>query len=378
VESKVLTTAAPSLEAPLRSLPLLTLYLTERCNSRCVACDYWLSGHRDMTLESVARRLPDLAALGTQIVLFSGGEPLLNPDWAAIAALLRASGLRIWLLTSGLALAKHAARVAELFEAVTVSLDGARPSTYAAIRGLDAFDTVCRGIARVAGRGVPVGVRVTVQRANYRELPELVEVARSAGAGRVSFLAADVGNINAFGRTATHAFANGVALQDEDLPELELILDRMQREHAADFRAGFIAESPQKLRRILQYYAALRGRGPFPPVRCNAPEFSAVLEAGGGVRPCFFIAGPERRGASHQLEAANPAPDRAGLAHAALEHTTRPARDTAAQSLRAALNDPAMTNLRKDIRAGRRAECTRCVCSMWRDASSPRWTETAP
>jgi MoaA/NifB/PqqE/SkfB family radical SAM enzyme len=331
-----------------------------------------------MTLESVARRLPDLAALDTQIVLLSGGEPLLNPDWAAIAALLRASGLRVWLLTAGLALAKHATRVAELCESVTVSLDGARRSTYAAIRGLDAFDTVCKGIARVASLGVPVDVRVTVQRANYSELPEIVEVARSAGVRRVSFLAADVGNANAFGRTTTHGFANGVALQDEDLPELELILGRLEREHAADFRSGFIAESPQKLRRILRYYAALRGHGPFPSVRCNAPEFSAVLETDGGVRPCFFIAGPVHGAAGPELEAANPAPGRASLAPAAVAHTAASARDTAAQGLRAALNDPAMTSLRTDIRGGRRPECATCVCSMWRDASSPRWAETAP
>ena len=47
-----LETSAPS---ALRSLPLATLYLTERCNSRCVTCDYWRHGRVDMTLESVSR-----------------------------------------------------------------------------------------------------------------------------------------------------------------------------------------------------------------------------------------------------------------------------------------------------------------------------------
>ena len=31
-------------------LSLVTLYLTERCNSRCVTCDYWKHGRRDVTL----------------------------------------------------------------------------------------------------------------------------------------------------------------------------------------------------------------------------------------------------------------------------------------------------------------------------------------
>jgi organic radical activating enzyme len=62
-----------------------------------------------MPLESVTRLLPSLMQLQTQVVLLSGGEPLLNPEWAATAQLLRANGLQVWLLTSGLSLAYHQA-----------------------------------------------------------------------------------------------------------------------------------------------------------------------------------------------------------------------------------------------------------------------------
>ena len=33
------------------ALPLITLYLSDRCNSRCITCDYWKNGLRDMDLE---------------------------------------------------------------------------------------------------------------------------------------------------------------------------------------------------------------------------------------------------------------------------------------------------------------------------------------
>src|SRR6185312_14738571 len=133
-------------EMPLRRLPLVTLYLSERCNSRCVSCDYWRHGRADLNLEAVSHLLGSFERLGTEIVLISGGEPLLNPEWAQIAALLREPGLKLWLLTSALSLAKHAQRAARLFDAITVSLDGTDCETYAAIRGVDAFDVVCRGI----------------------------------------------------------------------------------------------------------------------------------------------------------------------------------------------------------------------------------------
>src|SRR5215468_10260648 len=98
----------PSSAAALQRLPLVTLYLTERCNSRCVTCDYWRHGRIDLDLESVRRLLPSLMQLQTRVALLSGGEPLLNPQWREIAQLLRSSGLQLWLLTSGLSLAKHA------------------------------------------------------------------------------------------------------------------------------------------------------------------------------------------------------------------------------------------------------------------------------
>jgi len=293
-----------------------------------------------MPLASVTRLLPSLAQLQTRVVLLSGGEPLLNPEWAATAQLLRANGLQVWLLTSGLSLAKHARRAAELFDAITVSLDGTDARTYAAIRGLDAFDKVCEGIRAAADHGVPPSIRVTLQRANYRQLPAFVTLAKELGAREVSFLAVDVANTEAFGRTGN--FATDLGLRREDLPVFDQLLDRLERDHAENFRCGFIAENPQKLRRILQYFAAVHGQGPYPQVRCNAPEFSAVIGAAGRVQPCFFIAGP---------------PD-------AQPPTAAESSDVEFSS---ALNGESMSALRADIRAGMRTECKTCVCSMWRD-----------
>ena len=336
----------------LSRLPLLTLYLTDRCNSRCVTCDYWRHGRNDMDLATVTRLLPSLTALGTQTVLLSGGEPLLNPEWAAIAHCLRRNGLKVWLLTSGLALAKHARLAAERFDAITVSLDGTDPQTYAAIRGLDAFDKVCEGIRAAAAHGMPPSIRVTVQRANYLQLPAFVGLAKRLGARQVSFLAVDVANSHAFGRT-NHTISD-LALRPEELRPFERTLDSMEQDHVEDFARGFIAENPQKLRRILHYFAAVRGTGPYPQVRCNAPEFSAVIGATGRVQPCFFIAGPSDAQIRHS--------------DIPMDHGSQPKGGAPPSAdLAATLNLNSMSTLRHAIRQGQRAECKTCVCSLWRD-----------
>jgi Fe-coproporphyrin III synthase len=329
--------AVPSFAIPQsrRRLPLVTLYVTERCNSRCITCDYWRHGRIDLAPAAVEEILPELEELGTRLVVLSGGEPLLHPEWARIAGRLKSAGLEVWLLTSGLALAKHARRVTEIFAAVTVSLDGADAGTYAAIRGLDAFDKVCAGV-RAAASAVPLNLRVTLQRANYRQLPAFVDLAKRLGASQVSFLAVDVVNAQAFGRAGgTDGTGTGAALGTEDLPELARILIDMERDYATEFASGFIAESPAKLRRIHEYFSALQGRGAYPRVRCNAPEFSAVIDARGRLQPCHFIEGPSAAPAE--------------------------------RSLRARLDGRPMADLRGEIRAGRRIECKTCVCSMYRE-----------
>ncbi|MGH8261200.1 MAG: SPASM domain-containing protein, partial [Steroidobacteraceae bacterium] len=146
-----------------------------------------------------------------------------------------------------------------------------------------------------------------------------------------------------------HAFARrdgarpDVALRPGDLPEFARVLETVIHDHARDFQTGFIAESPRKLGRILEYFTAVCGRGAYPPVRCNVPEFSAVIDARGRVQPCFFIPGPP--------------PLRTPTAEDAAD-------------LARTLNHPAMAALRADIRRGRRPECATCVCSMWRDPES--------
>jgi Fe-coproporphyrin III synthase len=246
---------------------------------------------------------------------------------------LRESGLRLWLLTSGLSLAKHARRAASLFDAITVSLDATDRATYRTIRGVDAFGKVCEGVRTAAASGARLGVRVTVQRANYRQLPQFIALARELGAQQLSYVAIDVANSHAFGRH--DGFVSDLALQPPDLPVLERIIDDMLRDHAAEFRTGLIADSPRKLRRIHQYFAAVCGLASYPSVHCNVFDYSAVIGATGRVSPCFFIAGPP------------------------------PPRGTA--RLAEALNSDESMALRQRIRSGARPECTRCVCSLWRE-----------
>src|SRR5580693_4636317 len=270
-------------------LPLVIFYPTSRCNSRCVSCDWWkCSGAGDLTLEEIEALAGTLPALGTRLVLFSGGEPLLRPEVFDAAGMFRANGMRLHLLTSGVLLERCAGEVARHFSRVIVSLDATTEELYRAVRGITALTTVEKGVARLRrlAPDVPVTARATLHRLNFRELSRLVDHARAMALDGISFLPADVSS-RAFGRERPPNEAP-LALDLAEVAELEALIEETIAAREDDFESGFIAESPAKLRRLPRYYAALAGGGAFPPVACNAPYMSVVVEADGSVRPCFF------------------------------------------------------------------------------------------
>jgi MoaA/NifB/PqqE/SkfB family radical SAM enzyme len=272
-------------------LPLVIFYPTSRCNSRCVSCDWWKSsGDSDLELAEIERLADSLPLLGTKLVLFSGGEPLLRPEVFDAARLFRERGMRLHLLTSGVLLERCADDVAKHFSRVIVSLDATTEALYHAIRGVAALTTVERGVARLRrlAPDIPVTARATLHRLNFRELPRLIDHARAMALDQISFLPADISS-RAFGRERPVHPAN-LALSAGEIIEFGDIVERTIDDHADDFSSGFVAEAPAKLRRLPRYYAALFGGGPFPSVACNAPYMSVVVEADGSVRPCFFHA----------------------------------------------------------------------------------------
>lgn len=271
------------------SLPLAVFSPTSRCNSRCVSCDWWQSsGDTDLSLDEVRSLAHQLAELGTRLVVFSGGEPLLRPDVFAMAEAFRTEGIALHLLTSGVALERHAHDVAAYFSRVTTSLDAATADGYRRVRGIAAFDHVLDGLARVRSiaPAIPLTARATLHRHNFRDMPALVTLGKRLALDGLSFLPADL-HSRAFGRQAVVSTAD-LALTRAEVHEFRVVVEDTLRVHADAFDKGLLSDSPAKLRRLPVYYSALLGDEPFPSLACNAPWASVVIEADGVVRPCFF------------------------------------------------------------------------------------------
>lgn len=267
-------------------LPILVLEPHSRCNCRCVMCDIWkTTAAREIGAAELKRHLADIERLGVEWVVFSGGEPLMHSDLFRLACLLRERGVRTTILSTGLLLERYATEVAAHIDDAIVSLDGP-PPVHDRIRGIPgAFERLEAGVraVRVRAPQYAISARCTVQAWNAAHLRGTVDAARQLGLGSISFLAADLDS-TAFNRLVPWPGERQVSIAPApDAVEREI--EALIEDYPPD---GFIAESPEKLRRIAAHFRAYRGLEPYVAPRCNAPWVSAVVEPNGDVRPCFF------------------------------------------------------------------------------------------
>jgi MoaA/NifB/PqqE/SkfB family radical SAM enzyme len=255
-------------------------------------CDIWKrETHEQVRVSDLDRHRASLRNLGVRQVVLTGGEPLLHSDLAALCDFFRQENIRLTLLTTGLLLFKRANDVSTLFDDVIVSIDGPREIHDAIRRVHGAFDVIGKGVAAIHAQrpSMQISCRTTVQKANHRHLRATVAASKTIGFDSISFLAADLTS-EAFNRPLVWPGdrQNEIALSVAEVAVLADEIEQLILEHANDIRRKYIAEKPEKLRRIVgRFRAHLRQTAPESPI-CNAPWVSSVVEVDGSVRPCFF------------------------------------------------------------------------------------------
>lgn len=275
------------------SLPILILMPHSRCNCCCVMCDIWKGNHNVKQLEEsdISKMLDSFRKLNTKEIVMSGGEALMHPNFFRFCGIIKTRKIKITLLSTGLLLKKYASEILANVDEVIVSLDGSR-DIHDKIRNIpNAFEKLKEGVQELKkiNPEFRVTARSVIQKENYLDFPNIVDAAKDIGLDQISFLTADV-TTDAFNRAELweEKKVSEIKLSIEEVKKLKEIIESLIISHSVDFERKFIAESPDKIRRFYNYYAAFYGLSDFPKISCNAPWVSTVIEADGTVRPCFF------------------------------------------------------------------------------------------
>jgi MoaA/NifB/PqqE/SkfB family radical SAM enzyme len=263
------------------------------CNCRCIMCDIWKDNKnlKQLNENDIKGLMSSLKKLGTRQVLMSGGEALLNPNFFRFCEILNEENIKVTLLSTGLTIKKNAEQLVKWVHDIIVSVDGDE-QTHDYIRNIPgAFNKLREGINYIKAMKptYKITARTVIHRLNYQRWPAIIDAAKEIGLDQLSFLPADVSS-HAFNREMLwdENRQHEILLSFEDLPYLKNVIEKLITDYKEDFEDNFIAESPEKIWKIYEYYAAYYGLNSFPYKKCNAPWMSTVVEADGTVRPCFF------------------------------------------------------------------------------------------
>lgn len=172
--------------------PVVVWNSTKTCNLKCRHC-YMSSDNKkyqnELTTQEAKSFIDDLADFHVPVLLFSGGEPLIRPDFFELAEYAQAKGVRPTLSTNGTLITREVAqRIKDIGVGyVGISLDGLQ-DVNDQFRGVEgAFQKAMAGIQNCVAVGQRVGLRFTINHHNIQELENIFDFIERENINRVCF-----------------------------------------------------------------------------------------------------------------------------------------------------------------------------------------------
>jgi len=172
--------------------PVVVWNVTRRCNLKCLHCYAQATAGPapdELSHQAALDLLRDLKDFGAPVVLFSGGEPLLRPDLLELVDRAVAHGMRAVISTNGTLISRDLAwRLKDLgLSYVGISLDGTA-AVHDRFRGQPgSFAAAMAGVRHCQEMGLKVGLRFTVSRLNFREVPAIFDLVEEYQLPRICF-----------------------------------------------------------------------------------------------------------------------------------------------------------------------------------------------
>ncbi|MFH1776556.1 MAG: radical SAM protein [Candidatus Omnitrophota bacterium] len=168
-----------------KNIPLRQhIYLTWKCNLRCIHCYNYLPKDHDLTTSEVKNRLDQLAARGCLFLCFSGGEPLIRDDFVSIAEYAVSRDFILAFDTNAILITPDlAAEIKRLrFSLVKVTLFGATAATHDKITQTPgSFEQTLNGINALKQKKINLMLLTTMMGENINQLGKIKSLAEDWG-----------------------------------------------------------------------------------------------------------------------------------------------------------------------------------------------------
>ncbi len=178
------------LRHPFHDRPLIAIWeLTQACDLACVHCRACATTSRDsgeLTTVEGKQLLDAVAAMGTPLVVLTGGDPAKRPDLVELIAHGTRVGLTMAVTPSGTSLMTRSL-LQEMGDAgmkrLAVSVDGPDAATHDAFRRVEgSFEHSLRILEDARELGIERQINTTLGAHNMRSLPAMAELVKRVGA----------------------------------------------------------------------------------------------------------------------------------------------------------------------------------------------------
>jgi MoaA/NifB/PqqE/SkfB family radical SAM enzyme len=161
------------------------LDITYRCNNNCRHC--WLripaddkEKRKELSFKEIKRIVNEAKEMGCSKWRFSGGEPMLRPDFPEIFDCITRGSLTYSINTNGTLITPRIARLLKRPGAKMIALYGATAGVHDHItRSPGSFAAAMRGIAYLKEENANFIVQIIPMRDNYHELKKMIKFAKS-------------------------------------------------------------------------------------------------------------------------------------------------------------------------------------------------------
>lgn len=222
-----------------------------------------------MTTEQIFSVINDLSSLGTRIIGFDGGEPLLRQDLGRILEYAKGKGLTISLNTNG---SLVPGRVSEIkyADSVDISLDGPA-QVHDHLREKNSYRDIMEAAEVLKKNNIPLRFHYTLSKYNIQYVDFILEKAEELDI-KISF-----GPLH-----SVHFWQEGEALESL-YPEAKDYKKTLEKLISYKRKHKYIANSASSLR-FIQNWPSVNQR-----IKCFAGKFFCRLEPNGDMYPCTML-----------------------------------------------------------------------------------------
>jgi len=265
--------------------------VTNRCNLLCETCPRTFFDReplKTLTYQEfvqIAEQFPNMR----RISLHGIGEPLLNKELPQIIEYLKGRDVEVIINSNGTLLTPtwQEALVKSGLDEYRCSIDGAKPETYARIRGANLLHKLVAGMgglvktkARLQAETPRISIWCVATKENLAEMPELVRLAARLGVPevylqRMTYFAQEPEQQYGMARQKLAIFGPDHDYQEEVIAECEAL----STELGLDFRAAGARDPRGSLE-------AARSADFAPWQECMRPWTTAYVTANGNCLPC--------------------------------------------------------------------------------------------